>query len=183
VITATPVDGADPQKTEQKPPAPPPLAPLVTPPPPGVGKPPIVITKGPALPPVGMGKVSWVSPLGTSLLLPKAPPPPVDENAEASARANAMLKQAIADEEAKKKSGGEASPGAPSPLPKPAFADNVGGVPAPGADIAIGIKGTWDISPKTGKPEVGKAVVEVGAKTPVGGVGVKKEVVDSNVKK
>jgi hypothetical protein len=101
-------------------------------------------------------------------------PTPRRETAEQEERVNQMLKTAIAEEQKKRLTGDAPKSQA---LPVPDAARKLGGIPIPGADVAVGLKGKWDSGP-SGAPKISNVTVEIGARTPVGGMGVKGEIVD-----
>lgn len=178
------VSGAKPTDAAAPPPppkpvatAPPPEALTAPPPPTATPKPapkdtkapppPVVVTQG-----VGLGAAKpWSV---TPRIMPSIP----DEE-DPSKKAARLIKEGMDEESRKKMSGG--APASPSSIVLPGFAKNVGGNPV-GGDVGVGVTIRGDISGDKGKPTVQKVTVEVGGKTPLGGMGVKTDVVEDKPK-
>lgn len=177
VTATTPTDApASPPPPKPVATAPPPQA--LTPPPPPTATPkptpkdtkapppPVLVTQG-----VGFGVVKPWS------VTPRILVPVADEE-DLNKKAARLIKEGMDEESRKKLTGG--APASPSSIALPGFAKNVGGVPA--GDVGVGVTIRGDIVGDKGKPSVQKVTVEVGGKTPVGGVGVKTDVVEDKPK-
>ncbi len=92
-------------------------------------------------------------------------PPPLSQKEEAERRLNASLAGSKPNEQ-----GASAPNGVVDDIAK-----RVGGNPASGTDVSFGVSGTLDIV--RGRPKVVQLSVDLGGKTPLGGMGVKAEVI------
>ena len=133
-------------------------------------------TKQPPPPVVKLGSVG-LRPIGSVSVpgLGFTMPPPVDDKAAATARLNASLRAAMKAADDRAFSGGS-TPDTPSSFPaipgQQFFGSNLAGT-----DGSLVFRGIFGLS-DSGMPKIYKVEASAGVKTPIGGVGVKVELVD-----